>query len=170
MDLVEFLTARLDEDERAAQAATPGPWWHNPGKQWLETEAFVTYDLSKGLEFVGHGGPHPFTGCVAGTGPADHPQSMADAAHIARHDPARVLAEVDGKRLLLADHPIQPETYPRPAVGGREVGGPYFPFGCANCHAEMDTGEVHGFGYCLTWKALALPYASHADYDEAWRP
>jgi Family of unknown function (DUF6221) len=102
------------------------------------------------------------------------PRSYAQAPvalHIGRFaDPERVLAEIDAKRLLLDDHPIMPETYPRPTVGGKEVGGPYYPFGCENCHAEHDTGEVHGFGYCLVWQALALPYADHDDYRPEWRP
>lgn len=102
MELVDFLRARLDEDEAAATAATPGPWWYNPGKQWLDPEAFEKYDLAKGEEFVGYGGPHPFTGAVCATGPASHSQSMADAAHIARvADPARVLAEVEAKRAVV---------------------------------------------------------------------
>lgn len=31
-DLVRWLGAQLDEDERIARAATPGPWRHHPGK------------------------------------------------------------------------------------------------------------------------------------------
>ena len=102
MELVDFLRERLNEEAGLAGAATPGPWWYNPGKQWLDPDAFEKYDLAKGEEFVGYGGPHPFTGAVAATGPADHPQSMADAAHIARHDPARVLAGAAALRALLA--------------------------------------------------------------------
>lgn len=139
-DLVRFLRDRLDEDERTARAATPGPWWHNPGKQWLEGEAFERYDLSKGEEFVGYGGPHPFTGAVASTGPADHMQSMKDAAHIARHDPARVLAEVEAKRRILTAY----ENYDREAP-------------------ELDVPDS-------VIRLLALPYAGHPDYRKEWRP
>lgn len=114
--LVYFLQARLDEDEMAAKAATPGPWWYNPGKQWLGPEAFEKYDLRQGEEFVGYGGPSPFVGAVAATGPADNPQSMADAAHIARHDPARVLRAVEARRRTVDEYannaPLSFEEWP----------------------------------------------------------
>ncbi|MFI9200191.1 DUF6221 family protein [Streptomyces sp. NPDC053048] len=96
VDLEAFLRARFDEDERVASAATPGPWRYNPDKVWnLPGQHF-------GEEFVAAGTvDKPI--CVAGTGPADDPKSMADAAHIAQHDPARVLAEVEAKRRLIED-------------------------------------------------------------------
>jgi hypothetical protein len=101
-DLVRWLREQLDKDERIALAATPGPWWHNPGKQWLGPDAFEKYDLRQGEEFVGYGGPHPFTGAVASTGPASNMQGMKDAAFIAEHDPARVLREIEAKRAVVA--------------------------------------------------------------------
>jgi hypothetical protein len=110
-DLVTWLRAQLDEDERAARAATAGPWWHNPGKAWLSPEAFEAFDRTKGEEFVGYG-ESPFSGCIATTGPASHAQSMADAEHIARHDPARVLAEVDAKRRILDGHAMETHWCP----------------------------------------------------------
>lgn len=139
-DLIAFLRARLNEDAAAARVATSGPWWHNPGKQWLEGEAFESYDLSKGQEFVGYGGPHPFTGAVASTGPASHMQSMKDAAHIARHHPVRVLAEVDAKRRIVAAY----ENY--------DIDAP-----------ELDVPES-------VLRMLALPYGDHPDYRDEWRP
>lgn len=95
MDLMEFLRARLDEDEQAAKAATSGPWrysegkhWRKPGTSWFE-EAVFAGEVGRAAT------------CVAGTGETDDPQSMADAAFIARHDPARALAEVTAKRRIL---------------------------------------------------------------------
>ena len=148
-DLVQWLRAQLDEDEQIAQAATPGPWWHNPGKQWLGPEAFEKYDLRQGEEFVGYGGPHPFTGAVASTGPASNMQGMKDAAHIARHDPARVLREVDAKRRLLAIH--------RPYVPEPDQS-------CLGC-----AGGIM-FTSCPVIPLLALPYADRPGYREDWRP
>jgi hypothetical protein len=145
--LIDFLRARLDEDERIARAATPGPWRHNPGKQWLDGEAFERYDLSQGQEFVGYGGPHPFTGAVASTGPADHVQSMKDAAHIARHDPARVLAEVEAKRRIL-------DGYAQ-AYTSRE-----------RLHDTALHLQHHVLGSVV--RLLALPYADHPDYQDGW--
>ncbi|MFJ5888094.1 DUF6221 family protein [Streptomyces californicus] len=159
-DLVQFLHARLDEDTTAAQTAASkaggGTWAAGTehGKPWVSgLPAPGGYVVPLLIEF-GYGNPDDYERAV----------------HIARHDPARALREVEAKRRLLNDHPIQRETYPRPASGDKEVGGPHFPFGCATCHAEPDTGEVHGFGYCLTWKALTLPYADHPDYRDTWRP
>lgn len=148
-DLVKWIRAQLDEDEQIARAATPGPWWHNPGKQWLGPEAFEKYDLRQGEEFVGYGGPHPFTGAVASTGPASNLQGMKDAAHIAHHDPARVLREVEAKRRMLGIHrPYVPE--PDQAC-----------LGCA--------GGIM-FSACPVIRLLALPYADRPGYREEWRP
>lgn len=164
MELVDFLRARLDEDEAVARAATPGPWWYNPGKQWLDPEAFEKYDLAKGEEFVGYGGPHPFTGAVCATGPASHSQSMADAAHIARAaDPARVLAEVDAKRRLLEALLGEGHAVLRPG-GSTQV----------YCDADYGTdsacecGRDERVGQYL--RLLALPYADRPGYRDEWRP
>jgi hypothetical protein len=116
-DLVEFLRAALDEDERVARAAMPGPWTHNPAKEWFTDldklrAARAGIPQSGGEEFVKAEVDGRVVG-VAATGPADDPQSMADAAHIARHDPARVLAEVAAKRAILDLHeswPVLVET------------------------------------------------------------
>jgi len=153
-DLPAFLRARLDEEVEEAYAATPGPWWHNPGKQWLEGEAFESYDLSKGQEFVGYGGPHPFTGAVASTGPASHMQSMKDAAFIARHNPARVLAEVDAKRRIVELHEPANVEDSEEAV-------------CMTCD---DLRGIEPAYPCRTLRLLALPYANHPDYQDSWRP
>jgi hypothetical protein len=143
-DLIAFVRAQLDEDERAARAATAGPWWHNPGKAWLNAEAFEVYDRSKGEEFVGYG-ESPLSGCVAATGPANHPQSMADAVHIARWDPARVLAEVEAKRRIVEmwvewHGPARDDAY----HAGRR---------------DQLTEDV---------KALAQPYAGRDGWREEW--
>jgi hypothetical protein len=90
-DLIAFVRASLGELERAAQAATTGPWRYDPTK-WnaIDHEESV---------FTGPDGPHATT--VASTGPGDDPQSMADAWHIALHDPAAVLASVKADRAIL---------------------------------------------------------------------
>jgi hypothetical protein len=61
-------------------AATEGGWWYDPEKMWNDP------GLHFGEEFVA-AGPVGRPVCVAGTGPADDPQSMADAAYIACLDP-----------------------------------------------------------------------------------
>lgn len=103
MSLVEFLRARLDEDEAAAKA-------------WL---------------------------------PFGNPDDAA-RAHIARHDPARVLAEVEAKRRIIDLHGAEPHEC---VAWDGDLGLP------CTCY-EVD---------CPTLLLLALLYASHPDYDEAWR-
>jgi hypothetical protein len=148
--LVEFLLARLDEDEAAARASTPGPWRYNPQKEWhtdLDALRAARAGLPQagGEEFVG-AGPITATVGVAATGPADHPQSIADAAHIARHDPARVLAEVAAKRLILEYAPPK-------------------------AHGTFDDGWRRGqmAFHAHTLRLLALPYAGHPDWREEWK-
>ena len=154
MTLVEFLAARLDEDERIARAATQGPWRYNPRKEWLSpplSELRRQGVPVGGEEFVGAGSDA--TVGVAATGPSDDPQSMADAAYIARHDPPHVLAQVKGDRLIVELH--------TPLAAGSE-------YGCPKCWEGVEDGEP-AESPCLTLRALALPYADHPDYDPAWR-
>ncbi|WP_405888851.1 DUF6221 family protein [Streptomyces sp. NBC_01136] len=149
-DLPEWLRTQLDEDERIAKDATPGPWWHNPGKQWLGPDAFEKYDLRQGEEFVGYGGPHPFTGAVASTGPASNMQGMKDAAFIAAHDPARVLREIDAKRKLI-------ETITRRYEASK----------------ASSTSTSLGAEWVVradVLRLLALPYTDRPGYREEWRP
>jgi hypothetical protein len=162
-DLVAWLRGCLDEDERVARPATPGPWWHNPGKQWLGPEEFERYDLTKGEEFVGHGGPHPFTGCVAATGPADHPQSMADAEHIARHDPARVLREIEAKRRHIGQYEAAVDLRDRAIAAYKRTG------------SQADTSQV--IAYSAKVEALrfvllddAIAFVDRQGYQEVWKP
>jgi hypothetical protein len=73
-DLMQWLGAQFDEDERIARAATQGHW------VWSR-------------EFVTPPGYHHRT-----VGPLE----PGDAAFIAAHDPGRVLREIDAKRQLVA--------------------------------------------------------------------
>ncbi|MGC9668875.1 DUF6221 family protein [Planosporangium sp. 12N6] len=92
-DLIAWLSAQLDDDERAARAASPGPWGYDPSHEFRMPG-------SGPLEFVGAGVAPDFHG-IAATGPADDPQSMADAGHIARHDPVHVCRDVEAKRKII---------------------------------------------------------------------
>jgi hypothetical protein len=92
-EMVAWLKAQLDEDERTASAASPGPWGYNPTHEFRMPG-------SGPLEFVGGGVEPDFHG-IAATGPADDPQSMADAGHIARHDPTHVRHDVEAKRRII---------------------------------------------------------------------
>ncbi len=73
-DLVLWLRAQLDEDQRIAEAAEPGPW---------RVDGYKVY------------ASHPVDKVVS---------SSESANHIAGHDPNRVLREIDAKRALLAEY------------------------------------------------------------------
>ncbi|MEU3283316.1 DUF6221 family protein, partial [Streptomyces antibioticus] len=111
-DLVRWLGEQLDEDERVARAAPPGPWigtdaedigaWSVYDQEWLIASATVyTHDKPMG----GKRGP-------------GYIDASATTAHIAAHDPARVLLEVDAKRRLLDDHLIVPRDVEPAIVNG----------------------------------------------------
>lgn len=78
-DLIRFLRARYDEEERIARAATPGPWEQTPERVGFlaSAEYWDVVDCS-------------------GT-----PTARENAEHVAIHDPARVLREVVAKRVVL---------------------------------------------------------------------
>ncbi|MFF5421815.1 DUF6221 family protein [Streptomyces misionensis] len=126
-DLVQFLRARLDEDADLALAASPGPW--HPDEEHDEVLAVDDIVVAEGFALSGR-------------------QLRATVDHIARHDPARVLAEVESKRLILAD-------YQRYAAERRSMMG-----GWDSLSPEDSP--------ILT--ALASVYANHPDYRDTWRP
>jgi hypothetical protein len=72
-DLAEWLRAQFDEDERIARGCSGMEWWEHP-KNWVSAPP-----LNR-IAVVVHDG---------------------DRGHIARHDPARVLREIDAKRQIL---------------------------------------------------------------------
>jgi len=135
-DLVEFLRARLAEDEQAARAAgAMGDEWDDglPDDTVIRNYHSSVFDARESV----------------------------NAVHVARHDPARVLAEVEAKRRIIDLH--KPVTLHRMRDGQlQEI------IAC-----EYDT-DPDGAGWtefpCETLRLLALPYDQHPDYDEAWRP
>ncbi|MFB8393670.1 DUF6221 family protein [Streptomyces yangpuensis] len=125
-DLVQFLRARLDEDEQTARAAG-GTWWAPP-------------DLP---------------GQVHDSGGINIEAKLPSfAAHIARHDPARVLAEVDAKRQILRRLEGAEST-----LGAAEKG---------TVPHDLMTGAVNSWRDAV--RLLALPYADHPDYRQEWKP
>ncbi len=123
-DLVQFLRDRLDEDEQAARAAH-APNWSTDGRTGLH------YGVEDGW----------MTDAL----------TTADADHIARHDPARVLREVEAKRRLLTDY----------EENAADLDAQHAP--------DMDyVGRADGLETAL--QHLATAYADHPDYRDAWRP
>ena len=129
-DLIAFLCAQLDEDERIARAATQGPWLVD-----CETHAEAI--------IAGDG-----TSVIAGGRWGDEAsafESTEDALHIAAHDPARVLREVEAKRevVRLAER----------------------------AHDYHET-FLNGFAAAMeqALRLFALAYADRPGYREEWRP
>lgn len=87
MDLVDFVRARLDEDEQEAIAASPGPWHAN-----AEQDEVVAVDGET----------------VADGFALSSEQLRATVRHIVRYDPARVLREVEAKREIIELHTAEP--------------------------------------------------------------
>ncbi|MEU7400729.1 DUF6221 family protein [Streptomyces sp. NPDC044948] len=149
-DLVAFLRARLDEDERVAKGPVEGiREWHSPAMRVVMAKGFDDSDpvdvslktiLERDFSMM------PF-GVVAVT------DYDADAKFIARFDQARVLADVEAKRQLLDLHAPGETEY----VDGNV---------CMAC--DVRGGEP--FYPCKTLRLLALPYAGHPDYRPEWRP
>lgn len=125
-DLAQFLRKRLGEDEALALEAPPGPW-----------------QIGNAVD--------PTQPCNVNTFPAVRP--VADglnwlvAEHIARHDPARVLREVEAKRRAMGRHHD---------FQGR----------CAGCGNDL----IHPITDCPELRDLAAAYADHPDYRAEWRP
>ncbi|MZF56929.1 hypothetical protein GTX53_24375 [Streptomyces sp. SID5594] len=134
-DLVQFLRNRLAEDAAIAQAAAStegGGTWEaasENGTPWVSGRAQSgEYAVPIVIEFE-YGNPD------------DHQR----AAHIARHDPARVLREIDAKRSLLE---------------------------LAERAGDYHETFVNGFAAALesTLRLHAVAYTDHPDYRGTWRP
>jgi len=129
-DLVAFLRARLDEDETVANEAAvkQGEYWHD----WMAGQV-VGSSTPTGTILVGH---------VCG------PRTEAIGSHIARHDPARVLREVEAKRRIVS---LERD----------------WPYGSGD-----PEGAEYGWSDVMdrVLRLLALPYSDHPDYDESWKP
>lgn len=103
MSLIEFLNARLDEDERIARTAGENEyarWAYDPDD--IDTNGEVVapdaVDVQHGREGRIYRYHHTITTDSEGLTPA---VEAHQAHHIARHDPARVLREVAAKRAHL---------------------------------------------------------------------
>ncbi|NKV21525.1 hypothetical protein GS913_18515 [Rhodococcus hoagii] len=90
-DLVEFLRARLDEDEQTATAATSATFGEVP--TWTSKDD-GTGDQTHGYVMADHT-------AICGHDGDDVPLPVAD--HIARHDPARALREGEAKRRIVQE-------------------------------------------------------------------
>lgn len=131
LTITDFLWARITEDEQVAREASHSTGWrYDPGK--------VNAVSREESVFAGPPGARAIT--IASTGPEDDPQSMMDARHIARFDPARVLAGCKAKREIV-------EECERSILNDKDP-------------STAEWIAAH----------LAAVYASHPDYNQDWAP
>lgn len=137
-DLVEWLKVQIDEDERVASTATPGPW----KREWAFSTHFVVPDSARDI--------------ASGNVSRLKSGQRTDAEHIARHDPARVLREVEAKRRLIGQILQYESTIDSEwcCHGADEIGAGTCP--------ETRVGEIEAL------RLLALPYADRDGYCEEW--
>lgn len=147
-DLVQWLHAQLDEDERTARAATPGPWVANKHKYGAE----VYTESGEGVALDHDAG---------GVG-------WDDADFIAANDPARVLREIDAKRQVIKAFTVSAERMEELAEERERLKVR----GYDTLMTEMDlTTAIHQrdvLGGVL--QLFALPYADRPGYRDEWRP
>jgi hypothetical protein len=154
-DLATWLLDRIAEDEAVARAArlSNGQW-----------------------EFVGEHWPNPSLVREWGADVTPVGKSSLDwdrHAHIARHDPARVLAECAAKRRIVELHkswPVMVETPPE-LTGGDDIDN--MTFRLTKQIAWLTQEEYRKkFGSepptTPVLRLLALPYADHDGYDPSW--
>jgi hypothetical protein len=106
-DLIFFLRAQLDDDERVARAANPGPWRRFTDREHLSPLAIF------GGSYMGDEDRLRNVVSLKYSWVKD-----GNAEHITRWDPIRALAEVDAKRRLLDEYEriaASANTYPGPA-------------------------------------------------------
>ncbi|MBM4683829.1 hypothetical protein GS532_07805 [Rhodococcus hoagii] len=140
-DIVEFLRARLDEDEQTATAATSATFGEDP--TWTSKDD-GTGEQTHGYVMADHT-------AICGHDSDDVLLPIAD--HIARNDPARVLREVEVKRAILTqeeaarahyEHIKSSVTYP----------------------VETPIGQVVALATVI--RHLAAVYSDHPDYQQEW--
>lgn len=145
MDWAEFALARIAEDEAAALRASPGPW--SPNAEHDEVVAVDGITVADGFALSNR-------------------QLRATVNHIARHDPARVMADCAAKRAIVAEHATQ--NVPVLEVRGEIVmSGPE----CRTC-VDWDKVEADGpspaASPCRTVRLLLQAWSDHPDFDPAW--
>lgn len=165
-DLVAFVRARLDEDEETAKAAArSGNQFTEAGDhdpRWQRMTGHNGGEIRDMCSYAGHeaqerrdGRPH---GCVVvfdegAPGPEQ-------AAHIARHDPARALREVAAKRELITFAPENAAAIDGEWGDGHEAAE--IAAGLCADHGMEAANEILG--------PLAAVWSDHPDYRPEWKP
>jgi len=131
-ELITWLKAQIDDDERLAQrAGASHPRW--------------SYDRET---FTVSSGAYPI---AAGKDRRGTPINDVDGEHIARHDPARVLADVAAKRAIVDLH------------------SPHNHGACPTCWRTSPRSSMREDFPCRTLRLLATAYADSPGWREEWR-
>ena len=157
-DLVAWLRHQIDEDERVARAtAEGGRWRYEDGDS---VGAWTLYDERWNIASMTTYDTESYN--YAERLPAFRPPTYIDpdavGAHIARHDPARVLAEVAAKRAILN---LYQQAWGEHQSWLEDVGGDTFG------RADEVRGRVESLRE--TMRLLAQPYADREGFREEWR-
>lgn len=157
-ELVAWYRQQLDDDARAARAATRGPWRATETMVWVgDTDetvaAYSDYYMDDAYD-----------------GPEMSGLNKADAAHIARHDPAAVLADVAAKRAILDaylpdgedPHPGQPCTND---LTNDPDGLHYSPWDSCDRHIAASKTRIHNG---LVIRLLASAYRHRPGWKNKW--
>ena len=152
-DLVTWLRAQLDEDERIAREAVryADATWRLDSVDNVAVSSVLTAAGEQEAPITADRWRRPMV------------ESAGVVAHVAAHDPARVLREVDAKRQWLEALIGESHATLRPG-GSTEI----------YCGADYGTSESCECGrddrVSQYLRLLALPYADRPGYREEWRP
>src|SRR5882724_1961715 len=156
-DLVTWLRAQLDEDERVALAAAGGGQWRyedgdSIGARTLYDEhwniaSLATYDTEA----------YDYAGRMPAFRSPSYIDPDANGRHMAHHDPTRVLVEVEAKRRILDEHDPDWPRLECPTCCGYD--------GNDNYGVERRPREAYP---CRVVRWLALPCADRPGFREEW--
>jgi uncharacterized protein YhdP len=145
VDLVQWLREQLDEDERIARAVrVPHDWHQGPGDdpEWTDAELVCMWppEFHTPYERDKH-----WRGLTV--------EGAELAEHIAAHDPARVLREIEAKRRVLRQHEdVRAQVRNPVSAENRRA-------------ARVEQGALED-----VMRLLALPYADRPGYRQEWAP
>lgn len=151
--IIEFLEARITEDEAIARASAVPEWSidHSQEPAWV-TGLYI------------HAMDSTWDACI----------DVADAEHAVRHDPARVLAECEAKRAIIKQHkdwPVLVQTPPVFEDARRDL--QTMTYSVTQKLAWLTEAEyVTRFGTepptAPMVRTLAAIYKDHPDYQQEW--
>lgn len=168
--IADFILARVGEDEAAARAASPGGWSYGDADS---VAGGSLYDETRMIGEVYYEQPTDHDGSIVRHLLA--PEADANGRHIARHDPARVLAQCAAYRAIVEEHKSWPVLVERPPAFAKLTGGD--PNSIAlrvsqqiNWLTEQEYRERFGDEppTAPILRALASIWADHEDFREEW--